>query len=198
MSSRALSPVLNSRLTLAAISVVLAVASVVASISSLAVFTDSASVDGNAFTTSTIDISTSPTTALVTYSGMLPGDSTTGALTVSNAGGGELRYALTSSSTNTDTKGLKDQLTATIRTVDVDGVGCGSFDGTQLYSGALGSAAFGSATAGAQTGDRTLAASASETLCFQVALPSSTGNEFQNATTTTTFTFQAEQTANNS
>ena len=58
-------------------------------------------------------------------------------------------------------------------------------------------AGFGNPAAGAQAGDRTLAAAANETLCFRVTLPSGTGNAYQSATTTTTFTFDAEQTANN-
>jgi hypothetical protein len=56
---------------------------------------------------------------------------------------------------------------------------------------------FRSPTQGADTGDRTLAASADEDLCFNVELPSATGNSFQGLTTTATFAFAAEQTANN-
>jgi hypothetical protein len=36
-----------------------------------------------------------------------------------------------------------------------------------------------------------------ETLCFKVELPLATGNLFQTAATTATFTFDAEQTKNN-
>jgi len=50
---------------------------------------------------------------------------------------------------------------------------------------------------GAQAGDRTLAASGNEVLCFNVSLPSSTGDAYQGLTTTATFNFQAEQTKNN-
>jgi hypothetical protein len=42
-----------------------------------------------------------------------------------------------------------------------------------------------------------MAVNTSETLCFRVNLPLATGNGFQSATTTATFTFDAEQTANN-
>jgi hypothetical protein len=87
-----------------------------------------------------------------------------------------------------------NQLGLTIKTL---GTSCATFDGTTLYSGALASAAFGNPSAGAQAGDRTLNAAASETLCFAANLPTSTGNAFQGATTSTTFTFSAEQTANN-
>ena len=77
---------------------------------------------------------------------------------------------------------------------------CDNFDGTQLYSGDLDSTAgklVGDNTQGAQAGDRALAASGSETLCFRASLASSTGNAYQGATTTATFTFDSEQTANN-
>ena len=173
-----------------------------AGMASLAVFTDSAAVDGNTFTTGTVDISTAPTTALVTFSDMAPGDTVTNSLVATNAGSLQLRYAITSSATNTDAKGLKDQLVLTIKTIDVTtpGTPCDNFDGTQLYTGDLDSTAgalVGSNAQGAQAGDRTLNATASETLCFRVDLPLATGNAFQNATTTATFTFDAEQTANN-
>ena len=55
----------------------------------------------------------------------------------------------------------------------------------------------GNPAQGAQTGDRTLNAGASETLCFNVSLPLSTGNAYQALSTTATFAFDAEQTANN-
>ena len=81
----------------------------------LSIFTSTASVPSNAFTTGTVDISTSPTTALVTYSNMAPGDKVTQPLAVSNAGSLELRYAVTSLATNTDGKGLRSQLDLTIK-----------------------------------------------------------------------------------
>lgn len=167
-----------------------------------ALFTDSASIGSNTFSSGTVDISTSPTSALVTYSNMAPGDSVTNSLTVTNAGTLALRYAIASSATNADSKGLKDQLTLTVKTADVvtvDGA-CNQFDGTQLYTGDLDSSdgkIVGDSASGAQSGDRSLNSSANETLCVKVLLPSSSGNSFQNATTTATFTFDAEQTANN-
>ncbi len=42
-----------------------------------------------------------------------------------------------------------------------------------------------------------LAPGASETLCFHVALPTSSSNAYQGLATTATFQFVAEQTANN-
>jgi len=121
---------------------------------------------------------------------------------VENDGSVQLRYALSTSSTNADAKALRDVLTLTVKTIDVTTpvTPCNDFDGTSVLAAtALGAsgAGFGSSAAGAQAGDRTLAAAANETLCFRVTLPSATGNAYQAATTTTTFTFDAEQTSSN-
>ena len=159
----------------------------------LSLFTASTDNDGNAFTTGSVDISTNPASAFLTMSAMVPGDSVTAQLTVSNTGTLELRYAVTTAATNTDGLNLRDALTLTIRTL---GTNCTTFDGTQLYTGTLASGAIGNPAQGQQAGDRTLAASGSENLCFKVELPSgATGPE--GATTTATFTFAAEQTKNN-
>ncbi len=172
----------------------LAATSMVTGAMSLALFTDSAAVGGNAFTAGTIDISTSPTSAFLTLDPIMPGDTVNASLVVNNAGTAPLRYAMTSSSTNTDTLNLRDQMTVVVRAL---GTNCATFDGAVLYTGALSGALFGDATAGDDSGDRALAGGANETLCFRAALDISTGNAFQGATTTTTFTFVGEQTANN-
>jgi hypothetical protein len=132
---------------------------------------------------------------------MAPGDQVTDALQVSNTGTLALRYAVTGSATNTDTKGLKDQLQLTIKT-GVTSCTNGGFaaSGTAVYTGDLDSAAgklIGDIAPGSDTGDRSLTASTSETLCWHVSLPLNTGNAFQGASTTATFTFSAEQTVNN-
>jgi predicted ribosomally synthesized peptide with SipW-like signal peptide len=168
----------------------------------LAVFTDSDAVGANTFTAGTISLTTSPTTALITYSTMQPGDVVTNSITVTNAGNSQLRYAISSSATNADSKALKDQLVLTVKTVDVTTPAspCNDFDGTQLYTGDLDSTAgklVGDSTQGSQAGDRTLNSSANEILCFRASLPLASGNTFQTATTTATFTFDSEQTANN-
>ena len=157
--------------------------------STLAIFTDSTSADA-AFTSGTIDLTTSPSTVF-TASAIFPGDSGSQTVTVTNSGTGALRYAMSTSATNADGKGLAAQLELTIKTGACAGT-------TTLYgAAALGSAAFGNPAQGAQAGDRTLAAAASEDLCFAWSLPSATGNAFQGAATTATFTFAAEQTSSN-
>lgn len=167
-------------------------------VTSLALFTDSATVPANAFNTGTIDINTAPTTAVVTMSGMTPGDQVTAPLTVSNDGSLDLRYAVTSTTT-------EDVLAAElVFTVKVGVVSCTDANwqatGTTLYAGVLGSsggtAVFGNPATGAQAGDRTLSTGASETLCLNVSLPVGTTSG-AGLSTTATLTFQAEQIDNN-
>jgi predicted ribosomally synthesized peptide with SipW-like signal peptide len=169
---------------------------------SLALFTDQETVAAT-FGTGSIVLDDVKIDALtLTTAAMMPGDSVTDDVVVENDGTAQLRYAMSTSSTNADAKALRDVLTLTVKTIDVTtpGTPCDNFDGTSVLAatvlGASG-AGFGSPTAGAQAGDRVLNAGANETLCFRVSLPSGTGNAFQSATTTTTFTFDAEQTASN-
>lgn len=187
---------------IAATIAVLAVTAGLLSLSVLALFTDTASVPANAFTTGTVDINTSPTTALVTFSNMAPGDEVVSPITVSNDGSLQLRYAVTSTTTENT---LAAQLDLTIKS-GVTACTTGGFDtdGAVLYGpDDLGSTTPGDNVIGNPAqgdnppGDRTLAASTSEVLCFKVSLPIATGNTFQNATTTATFAFQSEQTTNN-
>lgn len=161
-----------------------------------AVWTDSDSVGANAFSTGSVTLSTNPTTALVTFSGMTPGDSVTAPVTVSNDGTMQLRYSVRTTISGSTT--LSDGLTLAIKSgvTTCTNAGFGS-SGTSLYSGALTSGAVGSNSQGAQAGDRQLNASANETLCFQVSLPSSAANSLQSLSTTATFVFDSEQTANN-
>lgn len=186
---------------LLALGAILTVATLAGGVVSLAVFTSTANVPANTFTTGTVILSTNPTTALVTFAAMAPGDQVTAPITVSNDGTLALRYAVSSVATNLDTKGLKDQLVLTIKSgvTTCDNANYAA-TGVQLYSGDLDSTAgklIGDAATGADPGDRTLASLANEVLCFHVSLPLATGDAFQAATTTATFTFAAEQTKNN-
>ena len=161
-----------------------------AGLPSIAVWTDSEGATG-AFSTGSVDLTLNPT-ALFSVTGIGPGQSGSATLAVTNSGTMALRYALSTSATNGDSKDLRSQLQLTITAGTCPG------SGSPLYgAGALGSAAFGSATQGADTGDRALAAGASENLCFAWSLPSNTANSYQSATTTATFTFAAEQTVAN-
>jgi predicted ribosomally synthesized peptide with SipW-like signal peptide len=167
----------------------LTVVSLGAGMFSLAIFTDSDTSTGT-FATGTLDIASTPSTSF-TISNMVPGDTSTQGITITNGGTVSLRYAFTSVASNL----LGDTLTLTIKTL---GTNCATFDGTTVLAAtALDGAAFGSPVQGPQTGDRTLAAPGSEVLCFRVALPIGADNTVQTANSAVTFTFAAEQTANN-
>ncbi|MGL5856810.1 MAG: TasA family protein [Angustibacter sp.] len=170
-----------------------------------AVFTDTETVTNNTFTTGTVDITASPATSAISLANMAPGDVVTAPITVANAGTLAYRYALTSTSDAADSDFLAAQLRMSIKsgitsanctTANFSSSGAAVSTNTVLGS-TTGAAIFGSPTQGAQAGDRALAAGASEVLCVQVSLPLSTGNAYQARTTTATFTFDAEQTANN-
>jgi predicted ribosomally synthesized peptide with SipW-like signal peptide len=174
---------------------------------SMALFTDQET-DDSTFTTGTIVLDATKIAALdLTSSAMMPGDSLISAVTVENDGTAQLRYAVSQSSTNADSKALYDSLLLVIKTEDTgagafgtDGDYCDDANGTSLHaSAAIGASGnlVGDPTQGSQSGDRTLDAAANEVLCFYVSLPSDALNSLQGATTTTTFTFDAEQTANN-
>ncbi len=180
--------------------VAIGVLSSLGALAGFGVFTSTGSVGSNTFTTGTVTISTSPASALVTFSNMAPGDQVTNPITVTNAGSLALRYALTSTTTENT---LAGQLSLTVKSgvTTCSNAAFGS-SGTVIYgAGVLGNTTavnlVGNPAQGAQAGDRTLAASANEVLCFNVSLPLSTGNAFQNLTSTATFAFQGEQTANN-
>jgi predicted ribosomally synthesized peptide with SipW-like signal peptide len=169
-------------------------------IASLALFTDSETVDSNVFTTGTVDIATSPTTAAFSPGAMAPGDEVTATIAVTNSGTLSLRYALTSTTTENV---LASQLQLTVR-VGVTDCSVANWDasGTEVAAtDILGSTTtdpvFGSVAQGAQAGDRTLAPAGSENLCMHVSLPIGANNTSQGQTTTATFGFEAEQTRNN-
>ena len=180
----------------------MAVAALAASVTG-AYFTDSEASTGNKFVTGDVDIA-APTSAIVTQANMAPGDVQIGEVVVSNSGSLEMRYAL-SSTTNGDAD-LAAQLDLVIWAESAettsDGTCATTAPATTLYGAAdLGSTTglnvIGDPAQGDQGSDRVLAAAASETLCFRVELPTTTGNSFESLTTSAEFTFAAEQTANN-
>jgi len=167
----------------------LTVVSLGAGMFSLAYFTDTTNSTGT-FAAGTVDISTSPT-ILFNVTGMVPGDTNTQPITVTNGGSATLRYAMTATATNV----LGSTLTLTVKTL---GTSCAAFDGTSVLPATiLNGAQIGSPAPGGNAGDRTLTAPGSEVLCFRVTLPSGTLDALQGATSAATFTFDAEQTANN-
>ena len=173
---------------------------------SQAIFTDSDLVASNTFNSGTVSLTTSPTSAIWTaVTAGARGDRATGSLTVTNGGSLELRYAVTGSNTSATLAaamnlriGLRGGAGCDFPYHNTDGTTTALVDDTQLFAGALNTAALiGSNAQGAQAGDRTLAAAASEVLCFAEVLPLSAGNTLQGLNNTTTFTFDSEQTTNN-
>lgn len=171
-----------------------------------AVFTDADSHEGNTFATGTVDLADFDPGQTFDVTNMAPGDTATQAVTVTNGGSLELRYATTSTSTDSDTVyPLSAQLDLWVWEESAAADGCNATPaeaGSHVYGpGDLGSTTgldlFGDATQGEHPGDRVLGAGDHEVLCFHVALPESTGNDYQGSSTTATFEFLAEQTANN-
>ena len=200
--------VAHKKLALLGLTALTAVTVTAGTMFSLALFTDSQT-DQSTFTTGTIVLDPTKIAAMdLTTSSMMPGDSVRSPVEVKNSGSVQLRYAVSQTSTNTDTKDLRSTLLLVVRTADTgsgtdfasDGDYCDDATGTSLRASAVMGASgnlVGDPTQGSQSGDRSLNASASEVLCFYVSLPLSAGNALQGAATTTTFTFAAEQTANN-
>jgi hypothetical protein len=159
---------------------------------SLAQFTDQDTSTWS-FTAGSINIDAEATVAAA-VTGIMPGDTYTEDLVVSNLGTQELRYSMTTAATNA----LGSALELTVRTEDVDGA-CDDFDGALLglASQTLNGASWGDVTMGQDTDDQVLAGLMSQTLCFRVHLPLSASTTLQGTSSTATFTFDAEQTVNN-
>lgn len=170
-----------------------------------AIFTDTASVGSNQFSTGDVEISTDVASDLVSFTSpkMVPGDSVVDTVTVTNAGTVEMRYAVESTTTE-DTLAAQLDLVVWDETAETttDGTCDTTPPATTLYAAAdlgstLGTPVFGDAAQGEQGGEETLAAAATQQLCFKVSLPLSSDNTFENLDTTATFAFEAEQTTNN-
>lgn len=169
-----------------------------------AFFTDTQSITANAFTTGTVKLGVTPTaTAAVATGNMAPGDSIYGQVGVTNTGTLSERYAVLSTTDATDANFLASQLQMTVKSgvTTCSAAGFGATGtvvyGPSVFGSTTGTKVIGDAATGTQPGDRTLAAGATENLCFQVSLPSAAGNPYQAKTTTAVFRFDSEQTANN-
>jgi predicted ribosomally synthesized peptide with SipW-like signal peptide len=169
---------------------------------SSALFTDSEALPGNDLTTGTVRLGATPGSAAISAGNMAPGDDEYGNVRVENIGSLQARYSVEASADDPDTKALRTQLRISAYS-GVSPLNCqaGNVAGGTLEGGPTDlSTAFdlvGDVTPGDQAGDRTLVAAGSENLCFRVSLPLSTGNAYQDATSTVTLTFNAEQTAHN-
>ena len=169
-----------------------------------AIFSDAESIGSNVFSNGTVDISLLQSSAVMGLGNMSPGDKTTSPLTVSNAGSLQLRYAVTTTTTENALAAQLDLIIWDEYDEADDGVDCNSTPPSNVLYGpgdvgsTAGLAVLGDPAQGEQAGDRTLSGGSLEVLCVQVSLPPETGNEFQGMSTNVDFTFAAEQTTNNS
>jgi spore coat-associated protein N len=175
-------------------------------VASNAIWTDSDDVAGNTFNTGTVSLTTNPISAIWTaVTAGVPGDRAAGALTVTNDGTLELRYAVTGSNTNATLAagmnlriGLQGGGSCDFPYHNTDGTTTTLTDDTELIATTWDTTALiGDPAQGSDTGDRTLAASANEVLCFAVVLPDSAPDTLEGQSNTATFTFDSEQTVNN-
>jgi hypothetical protein len=140
-----------------------------------------------------VDLTAAAAGAPLTVHGMLPGDRITRELTITNAGTLPLRYAVTSRTTEAV---LSARLDMTVKDGVTHCTDAGfAADGTVPYGpGDAGSVAalpiIGDVSTGQQAGDRTAQPGATQQLCVQLVLPTSTDNSFQSLTTTTTLDVQ--------
>jgi predicted ribosomally synthesized peptide with SipW-like signal peptide len=184
----------------------LTVASIGIGAVSMAVFTDTETVDAT-FTSGTIILDETKINALtLTNTNLMPGDVVTGSVDVENDGVNELRYSLNTTTTDGSSpngEALSSALIVEVRPIDATTpvTKCNEFDGIPALqaSEVLGASnvMFGSISPTVGTGDVVVAAGATHVLCIRISLPIATDDTFQGATAVTTFTFNAEQTENN-
>ncbi len=166
------------------------VATVGAGASSLAYFTDNSQSSSGQWSSGTIILGVTPTTTWGALN-MFPGDTGRQTIHVANTGTGDLRYAM-NTAIGTNTNDVASQMTLAIASGTCPATG--PVVGDVSASGALGSAAFGDLST--HTG-RTLAAGASEDLCFYWTFNSTADDTYQASAVGATFHFYSEQTANN-
>jgi hypothetical protein len=182
------------------LAVVVACASAFTAERAVALLTGTSAIPSNSLTTGEIRLGASPTTAVLTASNMIPGDSTTGPITVSNTGSNPVRYAVISTTTENALAGaLRLSIKTGVGTCTNDGFGQSGtlLGGPVTFGSTTGVNVLGDPAQGQHAGDRTLAGGASEVLCLQATLPLSAAGTGQGVTTTATLTFDAEQTVNN-
>lgn len=195
----------SARLALASLALVGVCGASVTTLTSTALFTDTATTGPSTIASGSVDLAVDGTAATtLAVAAMAPGDTSYGVVTVTNAGSLSLRYSGAASWSAGNA--LTSVLQLSVRSIAAPGATC---DGSLAWGtgdvvsprAATGSATslalFGDHATGAQAGDRTLAAATSETFCVRLALPTSAGNEVANLTSDLTLQLAAEQTANN-
>jgi predicted ribosomally synthesized peptide with SipW-like signal peptide len=188
------------RRRIAFVGLMLLVAAGLFSVGVNALFTDTASVGANDFTTGDLNLAATPVSTAITYTDMIPGDTVVDPLTVANTGSTDLRYSMESTTTENLLAAQLD-LTVKVGVASCTEAGFG-LTGTVLYGpddlgSTTGDLILGDPATGDDFGDRTLTPAASETLCLQASLPVSSDNSFQSQSSVATFRLEAEQTAYN-
>lgn len=169
---------------------------------SAALFTDATTVPGAAVDTSNVVLELAPTARVFSFT-LAPGESFVTPLTVSNNGPLALRYAVRGNSDAADANFIAPRLRFTaktgVTTCTTPGFAASGtvIAGPVTAASTTGTNVLGSPTQGGQTGDRVLGPGASEVLCLQTTLPADQRGDIGGRSTTVTYTFAAEQTANN-
>ncbi|HEY9267184.1 MAG TPA: TasA family protein, partial [Mycobacterium sp.] len=158
-----------------------------------AYWTDTAPVSGVTISTGTLDLKINSADSLPSYtalnvSNMVPGNSSAAVLTVRNAGTAALTYYADSTASGTLGSAFTVKVTADTAT---GGSGASkTCPGTALTNSG---SSFGNNLIGSSANPRSLAASASESLCVQVTLPNGAASSLQGSSSNITLTFNAEQ-----
>ena len=156
---------------------------------SLAVFTDTKDVNGE-WSTGNITLGVDAGVSF-TADDILPGDDGEKTITVSNTGTGDLRYSVSADATD-DGSGLAGQIDLVVRP------GACPSATAAIFTGTLGDAVlWGDPDQGDQADERDILAGNDEDLCFAWDFPLESDDTYENSATTVTFTFDAEQIANN-
>ncbi len=192
----------RSRLGATALTVALAAVGVTSLVTG-ALFTDTEPVSASDFQTGTVDIvAAHSATQTLESLNMAPGDVAYGVVPVSNGGSLELRYAVEVTGINAQPEDLAGELQldvyASVASCDAAGVASATPIGTLAAGVPITPITIvGNQAIGQDSGDRVLAAGASEDLCVSVGLPLVTDNTFQDTDAQVALTFLAEQTVNN-
>ena len=161
------------------------------SVGTLAAWTDDATASGATFSSGTIDLIVGGAAndafdfSAMGVTNMVPGSTEAQTITVNNNGSATFKYTVTSAATNGDTKALRDALTWRITTGTASGA-----DLSRVCSGTLVISGTGINGSLISTGRQVLT-TATETLCFEVTLPTNALTALQGATTTAILTFTA-------
>jgi hypothetical protein len=196
------------RIAAASVGLVALSAVTVVNLASSALFTDTQTAGAATVTTGNVALSLSgKTLANLGTTALAPGDVKFAVVTVSNSGSLADRYAatLTWSASNAMTQAVQVSVRAlgsAPSTCDATLAWGASVDNTtylakDVVAAGTSQALFGSTAAGAQLGDRSLAASSADYLCVRTVLPAATGNTAASQSSALSIAFDAEQTANN-